>query len=133
MTRKKSLFIQFAVLLVLFIMVERKDVAAADKIRLAVSTIDVGYLSGGVAEKKKLFQSEGLDVEVIRMNAAVSVAAMMNGDVDYTMAFGSVIRSAIRGLPVKVVACLLDRSSHSLLTRPEFKSVPELRGKILGV
>jgi NitT/TauT family transport system substrate-binding protein len=118
---------------VILLLLQSNHAGAADKIRLAISTVDVGYLSGGVAERKKFFQSEGLDVEVIRMNAAVSVAAMMNGDVDYTMAFGSIIRSAIRGLPVKVVACLLDRSSHSLLSRPEFKSVPELRGKTLGV
>jgi ABC-type nitrate/sulfonate/bicarbonate transport system substrate-binding protein len=49
------------------------------------------------------------------------------------MAFGSVIRSAIKGLPVRVVACLLDKSSHSLLAHSDFKSISELRGKTLGV
>lgn len=132
MACRKSLVPRLGVAVILLLL-QSNHAGAADKIRLAISTVDVGYLSGGVAERKKFFQSEGLDVEVIRMNAAVSVAAMMNGDVDYTMAFGSIIRSAIRGLPVKVVACLLDRSSHSLLSRPEFKSVPELRGKTLGV
>jgi NitT/TauT family transport system substrate-binding protein len=105
----------------------------AEKLRLAISTVDVGYLSGGVADKQQLFKKEGLDVEVIRMNATVSVAALLNGDIDYTMAFGSVIRSAIRGLPVKVVACLLDKSSHSLLAHSDVKTIPDLRGKTLGV
>ena len=108
-------------------------VDGAEKLRLAISTVDVGYLSAGVADKQQFFKKEGLDVEVIRMNATISVAAVLNGDIDYTMAFGSVIRSAIRGLPVKVVACLLDKSSHSLLAHPDFKSIPELRGKTLGV
>jgi NitT/TauT family transport system substrate-binding protein len=108
-------------------------VHGAEKLRLAISTVDVGYLSGGVADKQHFFKKEGLDVEVIRMNANISVAALLSGDIDYTMAFGSVIRSAIRGLPVKVVACLLDKSSHSLLAHSDFKSVPELRGKTLGV
>jgi len=105
----------------------------AEKIRLAISTVDVGYLSGGVADKKQLFKAEGLDVDVIRMNATTSVAALLSGDIDYTMAFGSVIRSAIRGLPVRVVACLLDKSSHSLLAQPEFNTFAELRGKTLGI
>jgi NitT/TauT family transport system substrate-binding protein len=108
-------------------------VDGAEKLRFAISTVDVGYLSGGVAERQGFFKKEGLDVEVIRMSTGASIAALLNGDIDYSMAFGSVIRSAIRGLPVKVVACLLDKSSHSLLSQPEFKSVQQLRGRTLGV
>ena len=125
--------IQAFLLIVITVFGFAGETHGAEKIRLAISTVDVGYLSGGVADKQQFFKSEGLDVEVIRMNASASVAALLNGDIDYTMAFGSVIRSAMRGLPVRVVACLLDRSSHSLLARPEFKTVPELRGKTLGV
>jgi ABC-type nitrate/sulfonate/bicarbonate transport system substrate-binding protein len=36
-------------------------------------------------------------------------------------------------LPVRVVASLIDGSTHALIARPEFKSARELRGKTLGV
>ena len=62
-------------------------VQAAEKLRLAISTVDVGYLSAGVADKQQFFKKEGLDVEVIRMNATISVAAVLNGDIDYTHGF----------------------------------------------
>src|SRR5713226_8469681 len=106
---------------------------AADKIRLSVTNFNMSFLPAGVAAKKGFFKEEGLEAEVIRMNANVAVAALASGDVDYTMIFGSVVRAAIRGLPVKVVASFIDGSTHALIARPEFKSVKELKGKTLGV
>ncbi|SRR5712692_2133403 len=106
---------------------------AADKIRLSVTNFNMSFLPAGLAAKKGFFKEEGLEAEVIRMNANVAVAALASGDVDYTMIFGSVVRAAIRGLPVKVVASFIDGSTHALIARPEFKSVKELKGKTLGV
>ena len=106
---------------------------AADKIRLSVTNFNMSFLPAGLAAKKGFFKEEGLEAEVIRMNANVAVAALASGDVDYAMIFGSVVRAAIRGLPVKVVASFIDGSTHALIARPEFKSVKELKGKTLGV
>jgi NitT/TauT family transport system substrate-binding protein len=44
-----------------------------------------------------------------------------------------VIRAAIRGLPVRLVAGLMTSSPHVLLSRPEIKSVKELGGKKVGL
>jgi NitT/TauT family transport system substrate-binding protein len=109
------------------------DAGAADKIRVSISSLDAAFLTGGVALKRGLFKEEGLDVELIRMNANVSITALATGDIDYTMIFGSVVRAAVRGLPMKVVASFMDSSTHALIARPEFKSVKDLRGKTLGV
>jgi NitT/TauT family transport system substrate-binding protein len=106
---------------------------AADKIRISVSSLDVAFLTSGVAYKRGFFKDEGLDVELIRMNANVSITALATGDIDYTMIFGSVVRGAIRGLPMKVVASFMDSSTHTLIARPEYKSIKDLRGKTLGV
>jgi ABC-type nitrate/sulfonate/bicarbonate transport system substrate-binding protein len=46
---------------------------AADKVRLSISALDVSFLTAGVASKRGFFKDEGLDVEVIRMNANVSI------------------------------------------------------------
>ncbi len=107
--------------------------AAADKIRLSISALDVSFLTAGVAAKRGFFKDEGLDVEVIRMAANVSVTALSTGDIDYTMIFASVVRGAVRGLPMKVVASYMDSSTHTLIARPEFKSLKDLKGNTLGV
>jgi NitT/TauT family transport system substrate-binding protein len=122
-----------AVLTAALVMLFTADAFAADKIRISVSSLDVAFLTSGVAYKRGFFKDEGLDVELIRMNANVSITALATGDIDYTMIFGSVVRGAIRGLPMKVVASFMDSSTHTLIARPEYKSIKDLRGKTLGV
>jgi NitT/TauT family transport system substrate-binding protein len=125
----KKFFLLACALVVIF----RGDSAAADKIRISVTNFNMSFLPSGIALKKGFFKEEGLDAEVIRMNANVAIAALAGGDCDYTMVFGSVVRAAIRGLPVKVVASFIDSSTHALIARPEFKSVKDLKGKTMGV
>ena len=108
-------------------------VEAADKVRLSISAVDVSFLTGGVALKRGFFRDEGLDVELIRMNANVSITALSTGDIDYTMVFSSVVRGALRGLPMKVVASFMDSSTHLLIARPEYKTIRDLKGKTLAV
>ena len=108
-------------------------VRAADKVRLSISSLDVSFLTGGVGVKRGFFRDEELDVELIRMNANVSVTALSTGDIDYTMIFASVVRGAMRGMPLKVLASFMDSSTHMLIARPEFKSIRDLKGKTLAV
>ena len=46
---------------------------------------------------------------------------------------GSVIRAAIRGLPLRIVAGLMSSSAHVFLARPEIKTIKELSGKKIGL
>jgi len=58
---------------------------------------------------------------------------LISGDLDYDAVLGNGIGAAIRGLPVKVVACYLPATPIALIARPEFKSVQELKGKTIGL
>ena len=87
------------------------------------------FLAAGVAQHKGFFKDEGLDTDIVVMTAPASIAALSNGDIDYTLLTGSVIRAAIRGLPVRVVAGLMTSSTHVFLARPEIKTIKELVGK----
>ena len=106
---------------------------AADKVRISVSTLDVSFLTTGVAERRGFFKGEGLDAEVIRISSGVAISALVSANIDYTMSFGSTVRGAIVGLPIRVVSSCMNSSTHVLIVRPEIKSVKDLRGKILGV
>ena len=106
---------------------------AVDKVRMSISAVDVSFLTGGLAVKRGMFRDEGLDVELIRMNANVSITALSTTDIDYTMVFGSVVRGALRGMPMRVVASFMDSSTHLLIARPEYKSIRDLKGKTLAV
>jgi NitT/TauT family transport system substrate-binding protein len=106
---------------------------AADKVRMSISAVDVSFLTAGLALKRGIFRDEGLDLELIRMNANVSITALATGDIDYTMVFSSVVRGALRGMPMRVVASFMDSSTHLLIARPEFKTIRDLKGKTLAV
>jgi ABC-type nitrate/sulfonate/bicarbonate transport system substrate-binding protein len=118
---------------ILTLVILAAPLGAADKVRLSISSVDVSFLTSGVGVKRGFFRDEGLDVELIRMNANISVTALSTGDIDYTMIFASVVRGALRGLPMKVVASFMDSSTHMLIARPEYKSIRDLKGKTLGV
>lgn len=122
----------FSLLIGLF-MVGPELSVAADKIRISVTNFNMSFLPSGLAVKRGFFKEEGIEAEIIRMNANIAINALAGGDTDYTMIFGSVVRAAIRGLPMKVVASLIDGSTHALITRPEFKSAKDLKGKTLGI
>jgi ABC-type nitrate/sulfonate/bicarbonate transport system substrate-binding protein len=58
---------------------------AAEPVRISISSTDLAYLATAVAWKRGFFTDEGLNVEIIRMNANVAMTALVSGDVDYTM------------------------------------------------
>ena len=110
-----------------------KEVGGADKIRISVTNPNMSFLPSGVALKKGFFKDEGLDIEIIRMNVPNIITALVTGDIGYTLLFGSVVRGALRGMPMRALASLLDGSTHALVARPEYKSGKELRGKTVGI
>jgi NitT/TauT family transport system substrate-binding protein len=125
------LFVLFALLYSAFI---APPTFAAEKIRISVSgSYNMIFLSAGVAQHRGFFKDEGLDADIVVMGAGPSLAALSNGDIDYTLLTGSVIRAAIRGLPVRLVAGLMTSSAHVFLARPEIKSIKELQGKKVGL
>jgi ABC-type nitrate/sulfonate/bicarbonate transport system substrate-binding protein len=106
---------------------------AAEKVRIAITNLNMSFLPAGVALKRGFFRDEGLDVEIIRMNTPTTVTALMTGDIGYTLLFGSVVRAALRGMPIRALAGLLDAPTHALIAKPEYKSLRDLKGKVLGI
>jgi len=100
---------------------------------VSVTNYNMSYLAAGVAAKRGFFKEEGLDVEIVRMNANVAMSSLISGDVDYTMIFASVIRAAMRGIPLKVIAVLIDSPPYAFIARPEITAMKALKGKTVGI
>ena len=124
---KKSIFS----LLAFFIFCAQTN--AAEKIRVSVTNYNMSYLAAGVAATRGFFKEEGLDVEIVRMNANVAMSSLISGDVDYTMIFASVIRAAMRGIPLRVIAVLIDSPPYAFIARPEISAMKTLKGKAVGI
>ena len=65
------------------------------------------------------------------MNANVAMSALIAGETDYTMIFGSIIRAAMRSIPLKVIAVLLDSPPYALIAQPQFNEMKALKGNFL--
>ena len=86
-----------------------------------------------VAMRKGFYQEEGFEVNRVQMQPLVAVKALMSGDVDYLLAWGSAVRAAITGVPIKAVAGIASRPLHVLIARPCIKAPEDLKGKVIGV
>src|SRR5215813_221248 len=107
--------------------------AEAKTIYVAVSNPDMSFLSGGVAKFQGYFKDEGLDVEVLQMNANVSVAALAAGNVDYNLILQSVVTANLRGLPLKIAGILIERPNHVVVADPSVQKFADLKNKKIAI
>ena len=107
--------------------------ARAEKIAIATPSRGLFEFPVVIAMRKGFFKAEGLDVDKIQMQPAIGVKALISGDVDYLLAWGSALRAAVTGVPIKAVVGLAGRPLHVLIARQEIKSPKDLKGKVIGV
>jgi len=121
----------FLALLSIYVLHASAD--AADKVRIGFPDLAAQFLPLPLGEAKGFFQEEGLQAEFIRIRPAISSAALIAAEIDYDAVIGNGIAAAIRGLPVRVVAAYVPAAPIALIARPEIKSIPDLRGKPIGL
>lgn len=117
----------------LAILVFETSVFAVDKIRIGFPDLAAPFVPLAIGDKRGFFQEEGLQGEFIRINPAIALQALVGGEIDYYTVLGPGVAAAIRGVSVKLVAAYVPVAPTALLVRPEIKSVPELRGKTIGI
>ncbi len=108
------------------------SIQAADKVVISYSSRSYAFLPAQVAAAKGFFKDENLEPLLIQMRSQVTVPALLSGEVNYTLSFGNIIAGAMQGMPFKILAVLTDKPLHSLVARPEIKTINDLRGKRIG-
>ena len=109
--------------------------AAADRMRIAYSSISGAYVGIWVAHDAGLFAKEGLDNQMILIPSATQLAQVaVAGDVDIaSLGGGPMIAATLSGADLKVIGNNVNKMIFSIHTKPEVKSIEELRGKRIGV
>src|SRR5258706_560728 len=122
---------QLAFFLLFFLLPALAD--AQEKIRVTYANNSLTFLAAFIAKDRGFYARNGLAAELIQARPAVNIAALLSGDVDYAEVFGSAIRSAARGAPVRAFSNSIKAPFFSLIAHPSIKSVKELRGRVVGV
>ncbi len=102
------------------------------KITLSYSSSGMPTVDWLIAKERQFFREEGLEPLFVQMSANMAVTAGTTGDLHGLGSIGSAIRAIHRGVPLRVVSVSLRRPIFWLVVRPEFRTVKELKGKLLG-
>jgi len=122
-----------AILVALAILATGGPAPAAERVTIATPSRGLFEFPVVVGMRKGFYRDEGIEVDKIQMQPAIGVKALMTGDVDYLLAWGSALRAAVSGVPIKAVLGFAGRPLHVLIARPEIKTPKDLKGKIIGV
>jgi len=108
---------------------------AADRLRIAYSSISAAYTGIWVAQDAGYFIKEGLDGQIIFIGSATQLAqVLVAGDVDIaSLGGGPVMAASLSGADLKVIGNNVNKLIFSLHVKPEIKSIEELRGKRIAV
>jgi NitT/TauT family transport system substrate-binding protein len=104
------------------------------KIRISYPNASICCFALFAAQQWKIFAENGLEVESIQMRSQAANAASVSGAIHYVAGVGpNSVAATLRGLPSKAVWFASEQLIYSIVARPEFKSLKELRGKRIGV
>ncbi len=103
-----------------------------EKVRIGMPSLSLSFIAPQVAYARGFFREEGIDAEIIRIATNIGIVAVTTKEIGYTTAVGAGLRSAVKGLPLKVVIYFNGRPLHVLVAKPELKSLVDLRRKVIG-
>ena len=109
------------------------NVLAAERIRIGYPDFNSSTFTMPLAQIRGFFQEEGLEAELVRIRSAVAIPALTSGEIDYHTVVSPALAAALRGIPVKLVACFTPGLTTVIIGRPEFKTIQDLKGKTIGL
>lgn len=107
--------------------------AKLEKVVYSTSSVSVTILPLYLGKEKGIFAEEGIDLELPVMKSDLAVAGLVSGQVDYSQALAPIVESAVRGMPVKVLAYVVEKPLFYLYAIPGINSLKDLKEKSIGV
>src|SRR4029453_17239297 len=139
MTGKSSLSqkLRFATRLLIGLMATLGFVhrAAAQLRYVPVGIPSISISSGSfiVAKEAGFYKEEGLNVDLVVMRGAPAIQGLIGGTVPFASSGGAGLLPIVRGAPLRIVFTTFSRPMFWVYSKPEIKTVEELRGKKIGV
>jgi ABC-type nitrate/sulfonate/bicarbonate transport system substrate-binding protein len=108
--------------------------AQENKIRISYPGPSICCLSLFAAHQWKIFDKNGLAVEIIQARSQAANAALMSGDINYVAGVGpNSVVATLRGMPTRAVWFASNKSIYSLMSKPDIATLKDLRSKKIGV
>ena len=122
-----------AIFLSLTIVSTARGQSSLEKVVITYPSRSIASVDLYIAQERGFFRQEGILADVVQVRGNIGVTALLSGDAHAVNNVGTVIRAMERSdLPVKVVSQSLKKNLFWLVTKPEVKSLSELKGKLFG-
>ena len=106
---------------------------ALETVRVGLSVRNVVFLPFYYAQDRKIFQKNGLDVELIQMRSDLQIVGVVSGELDFNPAIGPAIPAIGNGMPLKAVAVFYRAALFSLVSPGNMTHPKDLEGKKVAV
>jgi ABC-type nitrate/sulfonate/bicarbonate transport system substrate-binding protein len=107
--------------------------SSLEKVVITYPSRSIASVDLYIAQERGFFRQEVILADVVQVRGNIGVTALVSGDAHAVNNVGTVIRAMERSdLPVKVVSQSLKKNLFWLVTKPEVKSLSELKGKLFG-
>lgn len=104
------------------------------KMRITNAGFTITALPLLAAKDWRIFDANGLDMEVILMQSQLVPPALTQGDIDYQAGVGPAsVNATMSGFATRAIWFSTERISYWLMAKPQFKTVESLKGKKVAV
>lgn len=108
--------------------------AQEKKLIIGYTARDLNNFPLFAAQARGYFKEAGKEVELVQIRSNIGLSGLLGGSVDYYTSFSSAVTLAAQmGSPVVGIFSMIERPSLYMVTRPEIRSMPELKGKTIGL
>ena len=125
-------WVKFICVVLLFTITRRSE-AQLRYVPVGIPSISISSGSFIVAKEAGFYRDEGLNVELVVMRGAPAIQGLIGGTVPFASSGGAGLLPIIRGAPLRIVFTTFSRPMFWVYSKPEIRTMEELRGKKIGV
>ena len=130
---RQRLKVFFCLLVILGLLTNGESKGETRKVFVSVPCPCTGFFPFYLANEKGYYAQEGLHVDVVVMSGVLGVQALLGREVQVHTGTGSGLSAGVRGAPVRVIFSTLGPMILWLHSKPEIRSIKELKGKKVAI
>ena len=104
-----------------------------ERIAIPIATAGAPFVPHYLAQRQGFFREEGLEVEIPVTRANVMAAGMASGEIGYNGQTSPSVRNALAGIPVRMIAAVVNKSTRWIVSLPEVREMTQLRGQAIAI
>jgi ABC-type nitrate/sulfonate/bicarbonate transport system substrate-binding protein len=110
------------------------EASGLETVNLALTNRNFQMALYPIAQERGYMQEEGIDLRPVLVRSELSIQAMIAGSFQFSMAGTMGLVSVAKGgAPLKVILATNDKVLSWILSKPELKSLKDLKGKRIAV